>query len=330
MEYKITNYKENIDWIDIKTDSNIEARLCTFGASVYSLKVFNENVILSLKDTEEFLNCPQYFGKTLGRVCGRIKSKGYINNNTYSLPPTLNYDYTLHGGDLNSLSFKNFTYVIKESKNSIKVIFTIVDKDFSNGFPGKARINVIYEFSNIKPILKIRFKGKANKDTLMNLSNHMYFNFNNDYDLSDYYFKMNASQYGVTDENVFIIDTKDVPSYLDFNKMSKIKPRLKDIESSLLKTIDNTFIFNEVNKKKPQVSLKNKHIRLDLYTDYPSMNIYLDNSLTPVKFINRDDFSLRRGIALEPQLYNYDFNSLILNKGEKYDHFITYKFKKLD
>ena len=329
MDYKISEFKDGIYWIDIETSSSINARLCNFGASVYSLSIFNRPMILTLKDENEFLTCPQYYGKTLGRVCGRVRCDGELDGKPYHLLQTKDFNYCLHAGDDKSLSYKNFDYKVSENDKAIKVHFKIVDKDKENGFPGKCHISVIYEFSKEKPEFRIHFKGKTNETTLMNLSNHMYFNFDNDLDLKGYTLKMNASKYGLTDDTVFIIETKEVPSYLDFKKATKINSKFNDIVKSPLETIDNTFIFDSENSKKPQVILKNKDTKLSLYTDYPAMNIYLDNSLTDVKFVNRDDFKLARGIALEPQLYNPNLNSLILRKGEKYNHFIRYKFKDL-
>lgn len=329
MGYNVKEYKDNIYWIDVETESGIKARLSTFGASVYSLSVFDEPVILTLKNEDEFLNCPQYFGKTLGRVCGRVRCDGTLDNVPYHLLQTKDFDYCLHAGDDKSLSYKNFDFEVKDNKKEIVVIFKIKDKDGTNGFPGTAKIKVAYKFSKVNPELKIVFNGKTDKTTLMNLSNHMYFNFSRDLDLKSYSLKMNASKYGLTDDTVFIIETKEVPDYLDFRKMCKINPKFKAIRNSPLKTIDNTFIFDEINFKNPQVILKNDKIQLSLYTDYPAMNIYLDNSLTNVEFTNRSDFKEARGIALEPQLYNLDLNSLILRKGDTYNHFIKYKFKKL-
>ena len=59
------------------------------------------------------------------------------------------------------------------------------------------------------------------------------------------------------------------------------------------------------------------------------MNIYVDNSLTDVDFINNDHFTTRRGIALEPQLNVHDSDSIILKKGDKYNYFILYKIRKI-
>ena len=330
MAITTTNFRDNIAWIDVTLPCGIKATLCNFGASVYALSLDNTPLILTLEDKEEFLNCPQYFGKTLGRVAGRIPSVVNLGGENHTLTPTKDFTYSLHGGDANSLSYKVWDFKTKETFRKNIITFSIVDPDGENGFPGKATIKVIYTFYKNSPVLKIEFKGKTNKETFMNLSNHMYFSFNGDLDISDYKLKMPCSHFGDVDETVFITSTKQVPNELDFRKASKLGPKLEYLENnSFLKTIDNTFLFDKVTTRKPQVTLKSKDISLKLYTDYPAFNIYVDNSMTPVKFINNPDFKMRRGIALEPQLYNLNLDSIRLNKGDKYKHFIKYKFKKL-
>ena len=329
MSVTITTFRDDIKWIDVSLPCGIKARLCNYGASVYSLSLDNSPLILSLKDEEEFLNCPQYYGKTLGRVAGRIPGIVNIEGKDYTLKNAKSYSYALHGGDDTSLSFKTWDVKTKESFGKTIVSFSIVDPDMENGFPGKATIKVNYIFYNKKAKLRIEFNGKANKDTLMNLSNHMYWNFNHDKDISEYKLKMNCSHYGDVDETVFIKETKSVPNELDFRRATKLGKNLEILEkNSFLKTIDNTFLFDKVQTRKPQVILKSKDINLKLYTSFPAMNIYVDNSMTPVKFVNKEDLMKRRGIALEPQLYNHEFDSLRLKKGDKFNHFILYKFKK--
>ena len=65
-------------------------------------------------------------------------------------------------------------------------------------------------------------------------------------------------------------------------------------------------------------------------TNYPAMNIYLDNSLSDAKFNNRSDYGLMRGIALEPQLFVLDHNQITFYKGDTYDYKIEYSLKLLE
>ncbi len=329
MDYQVSAYKNDIVFIEVSNGNNLKATFSNFGAGVYKLKYKEMPLILEIEDKEKWLYCPQFYGKTLARVAGRIRCNGEIDGETYSLKETM-AGYCLHGGEINSLSFKPWKYEVKEFKNRIEVIFSINSRVNENGFPGNAKLKVIYQlFANDN--FKIVYKGSTSTKTLLNLSNHNYYNLFNSKDVSDYTLKINASKYGVIDDTTFITGTDDVPSYLDFRHASKLNPKLSYIEKGVYpNTIDHTFIFDEVILNKPQVILKNNECKISLYTDYPAINIFCDNFKTPIKFtqFNEVDTS-RRALALEPQLYNLDIDSLKIRKGDKYKHFILLKIKDL-
>src|SRR5574344_955906 len=109
-------------------------------------------------------------------------------------------NYCLHGGTTDSLSFKSWTYEIKEFKSKINVIFMISSKNKENGFPGNAKIKVIYEIYKNNNNLKCIYKASTSNSTLVNLSNHNYYNFFNSKDVSDYSLKVASSKYGVIDQ----------------------------------------------------------------------------------------------------------------------------------
>ena len=329
MKYSISNYNDDIVFIEVSNDDKLSAVFSNFGAGVFRLRYNNSPIILEIEDKEKWLYCPQYYGKTLARVAGRIKCEGEIDGEPYNLMNNA-ANFCLHGGDLKSLSFKPWKYEVKEYKNHIDVIFSIKSKNKENGFPGDAKIKVIYQLFNNNNF-KILHKGTTSTKTLMNISNHNYYNLFNSKDVSDYVLKINSHKYGEMNDSLLILDTKDVPWYLNFERATKLNARLKYLEDKTeIKTIDNTFLFNEVIKNKPQVVLKNKVAKLSLYTDYPCLNIFCDNYHEPIKFSQFSELdSGRRALALEPQLYDLDHDSLVLRKGEKYNHFILIKIKEL-
>ena len=329
MDYQVTTYKDDIVFIDITNGEKLKATFSNFGAGVFKLRYDDMPLILEFEDKEKWLYCPQFYGKTLARVAGRIRCNGEIDGESYCLKETM-AGYSLHGGEIHSLSFKPWKYQIKEFKNRVEVIFSITSRTKENGFPGNAKIKVIYQlFKNNN--FKIVYKASTSTKTLLNLSNHNYYNLFNSSDVSDYTLKVNASKYGVIDETTFITGVEKVPYCLDFTKASKLNPKLSFIEKNLfVRTIDHTFIFDDVIINKPQVILKNKDCKISLFTDYPAINIFCDNFRTPIKFEQfKEVDSARRALALEPQLFNYDIDSLKIRKGDKYKHFILLKIKDL-
>ena len=92
-------------------------------------------------------------------------------------------------------------------------------------------------------------------------------------------------------------------------------------------------LYNYINDKNIELNFNSDALSNGIEYEFNknkiiSMNIYVDNNMTPLKFKNRDDFGKRRGIAIEPQRWLFDRESITLRKGEKYSHYIDYKFKE--
>ena len=156
----------------------------------------------------------------------------------------------------------------------------------------------------------------------------MYFNFDNSINLDDYYLKMNCDKVAITDPYLLITGVQDITKALDFRKSSKLSPRMDWIEKhDFKKTIDDTFIFDSDERR---ISLKGNGIQLNMKTDFTSMNIYVDNSLSGGKFINFEGNNLRRAIALEPQNFLLNEDEIILTKDKVFKNYIEYKFKKVN
>ncbi|MBP5694757.1 MAG: hypothetical protein J6X03_04920 [Bacilli bacterium] len=325
MSFSVQEIKDST-LIKIENNCGLIATLCNFGAGVFSLYLDGKPLILEAETLDDYKYSFQFFGKTLGVVAGRFKSSGYLLNHEYNLLSEPGKSFSLHGGNLSSISFKNWKYKIKESSKKIDVIFNIKTKNNENGFPGGANIYVTYSFLKEKNEFKILYKASTpGEATFLNLSNHMYFNFAEN-NISEHKLKMNASTIAVTDENLYIYSSKEVNEVMDFNKLSKLGTRLKDIEKKDFKgTIDDTFKFDGIPGK---ISLSNSDVELNIQTTYPAVNIYVDNSLSNMKFKNKNLSKNRRGIAIEPQKWLLDFYSIILKTNQIYKEEIKYKFKK--
>lgn len=318
MEPIIEKFNANVDFIKVKIN-DFDYVFSSCGASLYSLRKNNVPLILELEDKNFFLESPQFFNKTLGLVAGRLPVDYEYNGLKYNLKNTGN-NICLHGGELSSLSFKTWKYKIKESSNKIDIIFSISPRKGENGFNGKVKIYNIYSLYKNKPGFKIIQKANIKDDTLLNLSNHIYWNLNS-VNINDYYLKFDASRIGKVNDYLLLEDTIETPDYLLFNRKTKLKSRLDKAAKLAIGTIDNTFVFDYLVNK---VLMGNDKYTIKLKTDYPAMNIYCDSSLTPVKFVNNPSLFERRGIALEPQLYLLDKDSIFFKKGEKYNHYIEY------
>lgn len=317
-------------YIVLDNHKGLKGIFSTLGAGVKSLKLFDEPMILELEDEQQYLSSSQLFGKTVSRFIGRIPSTVDIYGNTYHLDEDTP-GICLHGGYSKSMIYVEYEPEIVENDQISMVTFTGFSKDGECGFPGNLTVKVSYILSKDLNILTIKYQATSDKDTIISLSNHMYWHFPHTEDVNGYDLQVKASKYGTfKDSSKLITSVDDVPSYLDFTKKASLKTKLDQIEENIpeINTLDHAFLFDNVNDLNPQVILENDEYSVECYTDFDATNLYVDSTLSDVKFVNGPSLThmKRRGIAIEPQQFVLDH--FVLNANETYTHFITYRLEK--
>ena len=146
MTYNVETLENGIELVHVDNGLNLKATLCSYGAGVYEMSFKDKPVVLELASIEDYMHSSAFYGKTLGIVAGRLKKDGILDGHEYHLASEGPVDYSLHGGRLNSLSFRTWKTTVRESAKKLSVIFSITTKKDDNGFPGKARVSVTYEF----------------------------------------------------------------------------------------------------------------------------------------------------------------------------------------
>ena len=316
--------KDNLKFVEVSNDV-LTVTFCDLGASIYSIKFNNKEMLLTPKDIEDYSTNNMYHGKTVGRTANRIKGNIIkIDGKSYKLEEN-EFGNTLHGG-ANGLSTKIFKYKIKDSKNSYKVTFNRTSKDSESGFPGKLKTTITYSVHKIKPELKIDFKAKTDQPTLCDLTNHSYFNLGEE-SVKPLSLKISSSKYLLTTTDELLpLSYKDVFEELDFRKIKRIKKGLKSplIKQGKANGYDHYLKFDEISKK-PQITLKSKDVQLKISTDFEGVQIYTDNYEDDIEYFGTHE-ELNRGIAIEP-MDDYLIRK-VLKPNEKYSHYIKYKFIK--
>ena len=316
--------KDNLKFVEVSNDV-LTVTFCDLGASIYSIKFNNKEMLLTPKDIEDYSTNNMYHGNTVGRTANRIKGNIIkIDGKSYKLEEN-EFGNTLHGG-ANGLSTKIFKYKIKDSKNSYKVTFNRTSKDSESGFPGKLKTTITYSVHKIKPELKIDFKAKTDQPTLCDLTNHSYFNLGEE-SVKPLSLKISSSKYLLTTTDELLpLSYKDVFEELDFRKIKRIKKGLKSplIKQGKANGYDHYLKFDEISKK-PQITLKSKDVQLKISTDFEGVQIYTDNYEDDIEYFGTHE-ELNRGIAIEP-MDDYLIRK-VLKPNEKYSHYIKYKFIK--
>ena len=313
----------------LKNGNGLEAKLSSFGAGVRFLTLNGKHLILSLKEEQDYFTCNQFYGKTLGRIAGRVPDEVILNGKGYSLPGDKDH-ICLHGGYTSSLSFKSFKGEEFENDAERGIVFTYLSPDGENGFPGNLLVHIYYSMpKGGKNEFRIRFEAVSDQDTLLSLSNHRYWLFPDSKDVSDYHLKVKALRRGKFRlGSELVVGCQDVPSYLDFNKNPRLGDKLDEIKKAIpdIGTLDHTYLLlGGVDS----LVLEDEGYRLSVSTDFEAVNFYVDTSLTPLAFINGEELSHtnRRAIAIEPESFPL-LSNLVLKAGKVYSHGMTYSIEE--
>lgn len=314
--------------IKVTNGQGLVAEFSAIGASLKSLTYKGTPLLLQHWDEETFETSPAMYGKTLGRVAGRIPSDFAVSRYEFHLSEN-EKNICLHGGHLDSLSFKEFDAFIANRPEGNYIIFKYTSPDGENGFPGNCEIKITYFMPIDRNEITVRLKAVADDYTPLNLSIHPYFNLEGQENVDDDFLFINA--YKCSDhqkESKLLSDLRPVPSYLDYRTISKIGPKVEELvkEDKDSVTMDHYFAFDKVNTSDPQVILRGKKIEIQVFTDYPGANIYVDPIVDDSNdFINNPKLTMHRSIAIEPELYNYPVSNIMLKAGVRFSKFVTYR-----
>lgn len=179
-----------------------------------------QNVILGYPTVEDYMaKSGTYFGALVGRVCNRLAKGEYTLNGKNYTCAINNGPNSLHGG-LEGFSYKNFDSKIEGDK----LVFTYVSKDGEEGYPGTLTLTCTLELG--KDTLNIIYDASSDADTLLNLTQHTYFNLNGmDSDAGDHLMQINALRHGLVDADGLCMgkfrEVEGTP--LDFRTLAPVK-----------------------------------------------------------------------------------------------------------
>ena len=322
----VKELKSNIVFIRISNKDKVEVTLSTLGASIYSITIDGKYMTLTPEDLSTWSKENIYHGKTVGRVCNRIKGDVVVCEGKQYRVEKNEGENTLHGG-VHGLSTQTFDYEIESYDDSTLVTFHHLSKDGESGFPGDLDVKIIYRFYETKNQIDLTLYAKSNKKTPCSLTNHSYFSLGeeNEDTLS---LLIKGNKYIVPDEKTLLGKGIDVvPEYLDFSKVRNVG---KDVNLPILTNMaargyDHHFFFHEIETRNPQVVLSGGKYELEILTDYSGCQLYSDNVKDNISYFGTKS-EYHRGVALEPQESHLELH--YLDPNDTYEHHITYAFKR--
>ncbi|MGN1182380.1 MAG: aldose epimerase family protein, partial [Faecalibacillus sp.] len=242
----IEHLDNHIDYIRLKNDY-LEVVVTNYGCTILKVLVKDKNgdiqdVVLGYDTIEEYQNYDAYLGALVGRVANRIgKGTFTLNNEIYHLAIN-NGPNSLHGG-IKGFSYRIFDYEIKENE----LVFHYVSPDGEENYPGTLDFYAIYQLDNDR--LVIRYQATTSKDTLINITNHSYFNLSgHPTNIDQHYLCIHSDLYAPVDSDGLTTGERRVSkgTPFDFHEEKQLKELIyqEDEQLSLAKGYDHPFIFN--------------------------------------------------------------------------------------
>lgn len=333
--------------ITLSNASGMEVCVTNYGGRIVSIMVPDKNgefkdVLLGFDSVGAYT--PEVnksdFGAAIGRYANRINQGRFVlDGDTIQLPRN-NYGHCLHGGtDMGSLGWQYRVYKIENATDSTLTL-SIDSPDGDNQFPGNVKAFVKYTLQSDNA-LRIDYSATTDKPTIINLTNHSYFNLSGDPELSvtDENVWINASNYTPVDSTFMttgeIVPVKGTP--MDFTEEKLLG---KDIESDFVQVrygngFDHNFVLDtngSLEECAARVSDPRSGIVLEVFTNEPGVQFYtgnfLDGTVTGKK---AKVYNQRHGLCLETQKYPDTPNkpawpSATLRPSETYGSTCVYKF----
>ena len=320
-------------------DGQVEARIMTYGGILVSLKVPDRkgkpgDVVLGFDSVDPYIAHSPYFGAIIGRYANRIAHGQFIlHGKTYMLPKN-NGDNTLHGGPH---GFDKVVWSAIPITNGVEL--THLSKDGDQGFPGNLTATVRYTL--VEETLRIDYSAKTDKDTVVNLTNHSYFNLagQGQGDILGDELKINASRY--TPINAAFIPTGTLDPVdgtpFDFRKETTIGLRIADNNEQLRNGngYDHNWVLDKAAGKMGEAAEVYEPTTgrvMNIFTTEPGVQFYSGNGLNgPIKGKNGRVYIRRSALALEtehfPDSPNHpNFPSTELKPGQTYHSVTEYRF----
>lgn len=328
------------------TNANgVEVCVTNLGGRIVSVMVPDRNgelkdVVLgfdNVKNYADYENSPSDFGASIGRYANRIgQGKFILDGETIDLPKN-NYGHCLHGGPT---GWQYQVYTAEQTSPS-QLRLTIDSPDGDNNFPGNVTATVVYTLTEDNAI-DIAYTATTDKPTVINMTNHSYFNLSGDPTQTILADEMWINSTSMTPVDSTFMTTGEIAAItpgtpFDFNNT---KPIGQDIEADNeqlrfgLGYDHNWVLDTKGDISVPAVILTNKTtgIRLIVYTDEPGIQVYTGNFLDgTIRGKHGITYNKRTGICLETQKYpdtpnKPEWPSAIVRPGDTYTSHCIFLF----
>lgn len=335
---------DSIDFYTLRNANGMEVTFTNYGQRIVSLHAPDKNgkfadVVLGYPTLDEFVEKRNYYGSIVGRYGNRIgKGTFSIDGTDYDLVKN-NGENHLHGG---TKGFESKVWKVDRHDNS-SIVFSRVSPDMEEGYPGNLSVQVVYTLNDANE-LKIEYQATTDKPTVVNLTNHSFFNLKGEGngDILEHVVTVNADAYTPVDAGLIPTGVVETVENTPFDFRSP-KPIGRDIDSDfeqmkIGRGYDHNFVINEMPKnaeglKWAATVLEPQSGRtMKVYTTEPGVQFYTGN------FMNGSDigktgkaYPFRSAFCFETQHYpdspnKPQFPRTRLDPGDVYRTTTVYSF----
>jgi aldose 1-epimerase len=337
-----------VDLYVLTNKNGAEASITNFGGALVTLKMPNRNgkfadVVLGYDNADGYVADKSFFGALVGRYGNRIGHAQFVlDGKTYTLAKN-NGENTLHGG-IKGFNKAVWTAKVISAKGGQSLELSYLSKDGEEGFPGNLKVTVVYTLTDGNA-LKIEYSATTDKKTVVNLTNHAYFNLagQGSGDILSHQLMLNADKFTPVDSGLIptgeLRDVTGTP--FDFRKPTAIGARIDQADEQL--KLGGGYDHNFVLRMPKDIgefgeSLAARVVEpttgrvMEVWTTEPGIQFYTGNFLDG-KTIGKGGatYPKRNAFCLETQHFpdspnQPNFPSVVLSPGERYHTVTTYKF----
>jgi len=325
--------------IRLENSNGMYAELSNYGASLVSLGIPDKqgmirDVILGFDDVSGYEKSRYYMGATIGRHAGQIKNGCFHLNGLEYMLVVNDHDHTMHGGPD---GFHRQVFRWRAGGEAVEFFYHSPDGEA--GFPGNLDVLVRYHLSGENE-LTIEYNAHCDCDTVLNMTNHAYFNLSGEKTILNHLLRINADEYTEIDIQGLptgkILPVKNTP--YDFTTLHSIGKSIicDDPQLKWVYGYDHNWVLSRKNDGELRLACEltdEQRLRtMMLYTNQPGLQMYSGNYLDGLEHGKMGkEYTYQGAICLEPQLFpngmeHSEFPSPVLHKGENYHFLSVYKF----
>ncbi len=332
----IEKRSDGIAIFELKND-DIRVQLMNLGAHILSVFTKDQNgqeddIVLGFSDVKDYLTDDNRFGAVVGRVANRIGGAGFeLGGKEYRLAANDGENH-LHGG---ICGFEKKLFSFETGEDCVR--FSYTSPDGEEGYPGNLTLHVTYLLDGKR--LGVSYDAVTDQDTLLNVTNHAYFNLSGKAQtIDDHKLYIAAEQFAELKEgclpNGKFLDVYDTP--FDFTSFRKIGERIDEdnVQLKLAAGYDHAFRLDPVNSEEPQIILYHEASgrRVLIHTDLPFVHVYTGNWIAGEGVGKHGrPYQKREGVALETEflpdsIHLEEKPRVILRAGERFHSETSFTF----